>query len=149
MIFSDKRIDDSTMLRLIAKILRGNTDKVKGFKVKTINGVALLPYDDVIKFVETLAEEMAEGNYDEINRCETCGNFGYPGKRGAPGWCSPKGNTPNKNLKDYCSGWIPMTEQQEYTRRKINEFTPLQTQRAGDELEDSSEGNRPTLGTKA
>lgn len=149
MIFSDKGVDDSTMLKLIAKILRGNTDKVKGFKVKTINGVVLIPYDDVIKFADTLAEKMAEGDYNEINPCETCGNFGYPGKIGAPGWCSPKGNSHSKNLKDYCSGWTPMTEQQEYTRRRLNEFTSLQTQRAGNESEDSFEGNRPAPGTKA
>lgn len=149
MMFSDKGVDYATMLRLIAKILRGNTTKVKGFKVKTINGVVLLPYEDVVNFAETLANEIAEGNYEKLNRCETCGNFGYPGKRGAPGWCSPKGNSHTKNLDDYCSGWVPMTEQQEYTRRRVNEFTSLQTQRAGDESEDSSEGNRPAPGTKA
>ena len=149
MIFSDRGIDDSTMLRLIAKILRGNTDKVKGFKVKTFNGVALLPYEDVIQFAETLATEMAEGNYEKLQRCETCGNFSYPGKKGAPGWCTPKNYDHTKNTTDYCSGWTPMTEQQEYTRRKVNELGPLQTQRAGDGSEDSTERDRPAPGTKA
>ena len=110
------------MMKIVAKILKNNTSGVKGFKLKTLKGPATVTYEEIIQFVEILAEEMAKGNYDELRKCETCGNFSYPGKLGTRGSCFPKEFTSFRKLTDYCSGWVPMTKEQENTRRSVREF---------------------------
>ena len=139
MILKNKGVLDSTMLKVVAKVLKNNTSGVKGFKLKTPNGVATVTYKEIIQFVETLSEEMANGNYDELRKCSTCGNFNHPGRKGGKGWCFPKEFTSFRKVNDYCSGWIPMTKEQEYLRRKSNEFGALQTKRAGNGSEDSKQ----------
>lgn len=138
MILKEKGILDSTMVKIIAKILRDNP-QTKGFKVNTLKGTVVLTYEEIVKFAETLSEEMNKGNYDEIRKCSTCGNFSYPGRKGAKGCCFPKEFTSFRKVNDYCSQWVPMTTEQQYIRRRMNELRTLQTERAGDGSEDSKE----------
>lgn len=118
MILKEKGIPDSTMLSLVAKLLRRDTT-TKGFKVKGVDGVQPVTYDEVVQFVETLSQQVKEGQYREVNHCDTCRYFsGTPmGSRGA---CFPDNFTSSRVKKDFCSGWTPMTPEQEQTRRKIN-----------------------------
>ena len=141
MILKDKGVLDSTMLKIVAKVLKTNTSGVKGFKLKTLKGPTTVTFEEVIQFVETLADEMSKGNYAELKKCETCGNYSYPGKKGARGTCFPKEFTSFRRVDEHCSQWVPMTKEQEYTRRKVREFFTLQTKRTGDGSEDSQEGN--------
>lgn len=140
MILKNKGVLDSTMLKIVARVLKNNTSGVKGFKLKTSNGVATVTYKEIIQFVETLANEMDKGNYDELHKCATCSKFSYPGKKGGKGCCFPKEFTSFRSVDDHCSLWEPMTKEQEYVRRKVNEFGSLQTKRAGDGSEDSKKG---------
>ena len=141
MILKNKGVLDSTLLKMVAKVLKENP-RTKGFKVKTIRGVATITHEELIQFVEALAEEIKQGNYDQLNKCETCGNFSHPGKRGAKGCCFPKNFTSFRKVTDYCSNWTPMTEEQKYIRRKTNEqFGQLQTKRAGDGSKNSKKSN--------
>ena len=118
MILKDKGISDSTMLSLITKLLKRDTT-TKGFKVKGVDGVQPVTYAEVIQFVETLSQQVREGTYREIHKCDTCRYFSGPpsGSRGA---CFPENFTSSRVKNDYCSGWAPMTPEQEQTRRKIN-----------------------------
>lgn len=144
MILKDKGVLDSTMMKVVARVLKNNTSGVKGFKLKTLRGVVNVTYDEIVQFVETLAEEMSKGNYDKLRKCDTCGNFSYPGRKGAKGCCFPKEFTSFRKTEDYCSQWIPMNAEQKYIRRRMlesNEFGTLQTQRAGDGSENSKKGN--------
>lgn len=138
MILEDKGVLDSTMLKIVAKILRENPPRQKGFKVKTLEGTAVVTQQDILYFVSALADEVQKGNYEQLKKCETCGNFGYPGRKGEKGWCSPKTPTSFRKVNDHCSQWIPMTKEQEYTRRKLRgELGTLQTKRAGNGSKDS------------
>lgn len=144
MILQNKGVLDSTMLRVVARVLKNNTSGVKGFKLKALHGSTTVTFDEIVKFVETLADEIAKGNYDELRKCATCGNFSYPGKKGGNGCCFPKEFSSSRKVDDYCSRWLPMTKEQEYTRKKVkelNEFGALQTKRAGNGSADSKKGN--------
>lgn len=120
MLLREKGIPDATVLKLVSKLLKRNPSS-KGFRIKVRNGTETLTYDEVVKFVDNLASQLASGGYGEIRRCDTCGNFSRPGARGMRGWCFPKERTSFKDTKDYCSGWIPMDEQQKYIRERFKD----------------------------
>lgn len=142
MILKKKGVLDSTVLKMVSRVLKETTPTRKGFKVKTLRGEAVVTHEELIQFVDKLAEEIQQGNYDKLRKCETCGNFGYPGRKGAKGWCSPKDYSSFRKPEDYCSQWIPMTEQQKHTRRVLRgESGTLQTERAGNGSKDSKKGN--------
>lgn len=122
MVLKDKGVSDTTMLKIIAKVLKDHSASIKGFKLKVSGEVVTVTPEDMIQFAEGLKEELSQGDYVKICRCSTCGNFNYPGKKGERGWCMPKETTSFRKTTDYCSGWTPMTEQQANTRRKINEY---------------------------
>lgn len=141
MILENKGVLDNTLLKMVAKVLK-DTPRTKGFKVKTLDGVVTITYEELIQFVEKLAEEIANGNYDQLNKCATCGYYSYPGKKGGKGWCCPKNFTSSRRNDDYCSQWTPMTAEQEYIRRKVDgQFGQLQTKRAGNGSKNSRKGN--------
>lgn len=120
MLFNNKGISDATVLRLVSKILQKN-QTAKGFKIKTNNGYQTLTYDEVVKFIDALAVRLDDGRYGAIRRCDTCGNFSRSGQRGKRGWCSDSHRGLFRGKADYCSGWIPMTDDQKRLRRTINE----------------------------
>jgi hypothetical protein len=141
MILENKGVLDNILLKMVAKVLK-DSPRTKGFKIKTLDGVVTITHEELIQFVEKLAEEIAKGNYDKLSKCSTCGNFSYPGRKGGRGWCSPKNFTSFRKKDDYCSQWIPMTEEQKYVRRKLDEqFGQLQTKRAGNGSKNSRKGN--------
>lgn len=113
MIFRDKGIPDSTVLKVVATLLKRG-EATKGFRVKTLHGKRVLTHDEVIQFVEELAQRLDEGSYGAIRRCSTCGNFNRSGKANTRGWCSPKEFTSFRKTNEYCSRWIPMTPEQQY-----------------------------------
>ena len=137
MLLKDKGITDSTMLSLVAKLLKRDTT-TKGFKVKGVDGVQPVTYAEVIQFVETLAQCMREGSYREVRLCMNCRYFDKA-PLSPTGRCYPDDTLRTKAKNDYCSGWAPMTPEQVYTRRRIHEL--LQGKRVGDDPEDSTEGN--------
>lgn len=127
MLFKNKGVSDSTVLKIVSKILRDN-ESTKGFRVSTSKGKATLTYAEIIKFVDALAERLADGRYGVIRRCDTCGNFSRSGRKGRKGWCSPKDCNLYRANDEYCSKWIPMTKEQQYTKEVINEhFKSSQT----------------------
>ena len=136
MLMKEKGIPDKTMMLLIAKLLKRDTS-TKGFKVKGVDGIQPVTYSEVIQFAEELAQRMSQGEYLQINKCSTCGNFDAPPK-GARGACFPKNPTCSRTKNDYCSSWIPLDESQKYFRRKMDE---LQSKRVGDDSENSPQGN--------
>lgn len=120
MILKDKGIPDSTVLKLVSKLLaRGQYGK--GFKLKTKNGERTMTYDEVIAFVDALAERMKHNEYAVIHRCDTCGNFSRPGVKGKRGCCFPKKHTCFRYPTDYCSGWQPMSEEQKRLKEALDE----------------------------
>lgn len=132
-------ISDKTVLKLVANILR-KTPSPKGYKINTKHrGVQTISHDDVIRFVEELAEAAGNGDYGAIHHCKTCGHFSRAWCKGGRGYC---GNSASgyRNSTDYCSEWIPQTEQQKCVGRKLDELR-LQDERVGDGSEDSNEGN--------
>ncbi len=136
MLMKKKGIPDKTMMSLITKLLKRDTT-TKGFKIKGVDGVQPVAYSEVVQFAERLTQLIAQGEYAQINKCDTCGNFDAA-PRSSKGCCFPKNPTCSRTKKDYCSNWIPMDESQKYFRRKIHE---LQTKRAGDGSEDSTQGD--------
>lgn len=127
MLFKSKGISDATVLRLVAQILKKN-QTAKGYKVKTKDGEQRLTAEEVVKFVQALATRLDDGRYGVIRRCDTCGNFSRSGKMGKRGWCHPKEHSLFRNRTDYCSGWIPMTPEQQHIKERVNEhFKSLQT----------------------
>lgn len=152
MLIKNRWVSDKTMLKLIAQILR-KFPLSKGYKITTEQGVEKILSEEVIQFTEDLAEAFYKGDYGEINRCKTCGNFdpSYCGR--GRGWCSEF--VGYHTARDFCSSWIPQTEQKRELIRRITidenrkELEKLQAKRAGNVSKDSIKGNRPTSGTKA
>lgn len=120
MILKEKNIPDATMLRLVSKLLKKNPS-TKKFKVKTQYGESVITYDEVVQFVDTLAAMIGDNKYGVIRRCNTCGNFNPSGKSSKRGWCSPKDRSLFRDKTEYCSKWVPMTEEQKHIRRVLNE----------------------------
>lgn len=139
MILKEKFISDKTMLKLVASILR-KADLPKGYKVATVERrVEKVTAEEVIDFVESLAEALYTGDYAEVKRCDICGKFFPQWCSRGRGWCTEF--TGYKNSRDFCSAWIPMTEEQKYDRRKMREFRASQTQRAGNVSKNRHKGN--------
>lgn len=136
MLMKKKGIPDKTMMSLITKLLKRDTT-TKGFKVKGVDGVQPVAYSEVVHFAERLTQLIAQGEYVQINKCDTCGNFDAA-PRSSKGACFPKNPTCSRTRKDYCSHWKPLDESQEYYRRRMNE---LQAKRAGNGSKDSNKGN--------
>lgn len=127
MLFKKKCIQDDTAIRLVAHILKKQPSK--SYKVKTSNGDRVVSTEELVKFLEALAERLHDGRYGVIRRCDTCGNFSRSGKLGKRGWCSPKKHSLFRDKTDYCSGWIPMSPEQEHIKERIDEhFESLQTE---------------------
>jgi hypothetical protein len=137
MILKDKGIPDSTMMSLIAKVLKRDTT-TKGFKVKGVDGIQAIAYSEVVQFAEELAHLMKKNDYKRVRTCETCRYFNSA-PRNSRGVCFPENITSSRLKTDYCSGWKPMTPEQEQLRRKINEL--IQAKRVRDDSENSSESN--------
>lgn len=153
MLLKNKWVSDRVMLKLVAKILR-KSPMAKGYKITTERGVEKVTSEEIIQFVEDLAEALYKGDYGEIKHCKTCGNFDPKFCGRGRGWCPEYGGY--HSARDFCSGWIPMTEQQVRFRKKsreelenLEQFEQLQTQRAGNGSKGSTKGNRPTAGAKA
>ena len=111
-----KDIPDETMMKLISHILRNN--HLKKYKVKTKNGIKIVTPDDIIAFSAKMAKSLENKDYGEIKKCATCGCFSAPDRDGR-GCCFPKDFTSSKHSTDYCSKWIPMTEDQKAVRKKL------------------------------
>lgn len=126
MILKNKDIPDATVLKLVAKQLRNN-QTAKGFKMKTKKGVRTLTFEEVVEFIDTLASQLESGQYGEIRRCDTCGNFRRSGQKGRRGWCTPTTHTCYKSPTEYCSGWVPMSPEQIRLKEKLNEHFRTQT----------------------
>ena len=106
-------VSHATMLKLTTHILKGIPNKK--FRVKASDGsTQIVTTADVIAFIQELPKESRV--------CNTCGNFNASGK-GDRGWCSPKTFTSSRGVKDYCSGWTPMSEEQRKIRRAVYEHT--------------------------
>lgn len=120
MILKNQGISDETALKLVFKVLKRN-QSIKGFKVNTKKGEKTITFDELLKFVEDLANSLSEGSYGEIRHCNTCGNFSRSGTKGQRGWCCPDTHTSFRNNKDYCSGWKPMTEEQKHIKEVLDE----------------------------
>ena len=126
MLFKKKSIPDATALRMVAKLLK-RQPATKGFNLKTNSGYKTVSYDELIKFVEALADRLDDGRYGEIRRCDTCGNFSRSGGRKSMGACFPKNYSSGKKTTDYCSGWIPMNEEQKHIKKRMDEHFAVQT----------------------
>lgn len=120
MILSDKNVADSKALKMVAKLLK-KQPSAKGFKLKTNKGEQIVTPDELIQFVETLAEKLDAGDYGEIHRCDTCGNFSRSGKRKDVGACFPKTYTATRLTTDHCSGWTPMDAEQRHIKERMDE----------------------------
>ena len=128
MILKDKDIPDSTVLKLVSTLLR-RSQAGKGFRLKTKKGEKTLTYDEVIAFVDELAERMNRREYIKVRRCDTCGNFNRPGIKGGLGCCFPKNFTCSRLSTDYCSGWIPMSEEQRRLKEVLDvRYKKMQTE---------------------
>lgn len=128
MILKDKDIPDSTVLKLVSKLLARNKAG-KGFRLKTKKGDKTITYDEVIDFVDKLAEHLQRREYIRVRRCDTCGNFNRPGLKGGRGCCFPKDFTCSRVSTDYCSGWIPMSAEQKRLKEAIDErFKTIHTE---------------------
>lgn len=127
MILKHKDISDATALKMVSTLLRKQQSS-KGFKVNTRKGTRTVTYDELIKFVDVLAKRLDSGRYCEVHRCTTCGNFNRSGKTNKRGWCFPQEHTSTRLSTDYCSRWVPMTEQQKHIKERMDEhFESLQT----------------------
>ena len=141
MLFKSKGIPDATVLKIVSKILKDSTP-TKAFRVNTSDGKKTLSYEEIIKFIDALAVRLEDGRYGVIRRCDTCGNFSPSGQKGRRGCCSPKEHTLFREPTEYCSKWVPMTKEQKHIKEVLDgHFKSLQTKRAGDGSEDSSESN--------
>lgn len=120
MILRSKSISDAKALKMVAKLLRKHPSN-KGFRLKTITGDKTVTYDELIEFVEELAKRLAEGSYQEVYTCNTCGNYSRSGKYANLGACFPKEFTSTRKSTDYCSGWVPMDKEQQRTKESMDE----------------------------
>lgn len=127
MILKDKGIPDALVLKLVSTLLRRNQTG-KGFRLKTKKGERTMTYDEIIAFVDELAERMKSDEYIEVRRCNTCGNFSRSGVRGMRGSCFPKHFTSFRSNNDFCSGWTPMSEEQKRLKEALDERFKIQTE---------------------
>lgn len=141
MIMSKKGIPDTTMLKLVSKILK-RADLPKGFKIKGKWDTKTITREELIEFVEALTEELDKGGYGVINRCATCGNYGHPGRKDRKGLCPSHDGSNLKYMSDFCSYWKPMTKEQIKVRESIDELFKPQNERIGDVSEDNQQGNQ-------
>lgn len=142
MIMHQKSIPDATLLRLVSKVLK-RADLPKGFKIKGKWDTKTITCEELVEFVDALAEELSTGGYGVIRRCCTCGNYGHPGRKSMRGLCPSHEGSNLKYMDDFCSYWKPMTKEQTTTRERIDELFKSQNERAGDVSEDSQQGNQP------
>lgn len=124
MVMSDKGVRDATLLKLTAKLLK-RSNLPKGFKLKGIRGACTITSKELIEFVEALAEEFDNGGYGIIRKCETCGNYGHPGRKNKRGWCPSHSGSYLKYPHDFCSYWKPMTPEQKKVKERIDEVFKL------------------------
>lgn len=131
---------EKTLLKLVANILR-KSPMAKGYKVKTLNGVEKITAEELIQFVEYLAEALHTGEYGRIQRCKTCGRFDPDWCGRGRGWCPEF--VAYKTNRDFCSAWTPLTEQQKEQRKRRQSFElgQVQTKRAGNSSKNSRKGN--------
>lgn len=119
MILRDKDIPDSTVLKLVSTLLKRNQSS-KGFRLKTKKGERTMTYDEVVAFVDELAEKLKRGEYTRVHRCDECGHYSRPGAKGERGCCFPKHITSFRNKTDYCSGWTPMSAEQRQLKEALD-----------------------------
>lgn len=137
MILKHTEVRDATVAKLVAKLLRKNPPSVQKFKIKTRFGDKVITYEDILQFMDTLSAKLDSGDYEDIRRCDTCGNFSRSA-RSPKGWCSPSNRDFYKDKRAYCSDWIPMSEQQKYVREVLNE---RKTERVGTVAKNRKKGN--------
>lgn len=141
MIMHQKGIPDTTLLKLVSKILK-KADLPKGFKIKGRWDTKTITREELIEFVDALTEELNTGGYGVIRRCQTCGNYGHPGRKSMRGLCPSHEGSNLKYIDDFCSYWKPMTKEQIRVRESIDELFKSQNERIGDVPEDSRQGNQ-------
>lgn len=120
MVLKEKGIPDSTMLKLVTKIVK-KSQTAKGYRIKLPEGDVRVTAEEVVLFLEGLSNSVSGKSPEQIRYCETCGNFSRSGKIGKRGWCSPSKLSAFKNNTDYCSGWVPMSPEQKKIKEKIDE----------------------------
>lgn len=122
----DHEVPEYLVLKLVSTLLKRNP-ACKGFKLKTKKGYKTMTFDEVVAFVDELADSMKRNEYIAVRRCDTCGNFSRAGVRGARGSCFPKHFTSFRHNDDFCSGWTPMSEEQKRLKEALNERFKIQT----------------------
>ena len=134
-----KWISDKTILKLVISILRkANMPKV--YKINTkYQGVQTLTKEEVIQFLEDLAESIGNGDYAKVKRCNTCSHFSQSYCKNGRGYCYNL-NAGYRNGRDFCYAWTPQTKEDKEFERSLNELR-LQDERAGDGSEDSNQSN--------
>lgn len=142
MILFEKGIPDTTIMKLVSKLLR-RSNLPKGFKIKTLSGVQTITSEELIGFVDSLAEGLEKGDYGVIRRCDTCGNYGHPGRKNKRGLCPSHEGSFLKYPTDFCSSWKPMTKEQQKMKERIDEVFKIQNERSRNAPKSSKKRNRP------
>lgn len=115
------KIPEYQLVKLASKAI-SQLDPSKGYKLSIDGTEVKIKFSELVKELSQLSEILQNSSIVNVKYCATCKNFGGIAKNRNTGYCFPKDYTIAKKGDDYCSKWVPMTEEQRHIRSQSGEF---------------------------